>query len=92
MMLEAVERRLEAEDKWISSIWLGFSATMALGLGDSARARSLAERSLSLGREVGAREAVALALHTLAPIARSEGDLHLAGSLFGEGLRLNRSF
>ncbi len=89
MMVESAERRLEAEDKWMSSIWFGFSATVALGLGDGARARSLAERSLSLGREVGAREAGSLALRTLATIARSEGDLGLAAALFGEGLRLN---
>ncbi len=89
MMVESAERRLEAGDKWASSVWFGFAATVALGLGDGARARRLAERSLSLGREVGAREAVSLALRTLATIARSEDDLELAGSLFGEGLRLN---
>ena len=67
----------------------GFAATVALGLGDRARARRLAERSLSLGLEIGAREAVSLALRTLATVARSEEDLELAVSLFGEGLRLN---
>ena len=89
MMVESAERRLEAKDKWASSIWFGFAASVALGLGDGARARRLAERSLSLGREIRAREAVSLALRTLATIARSEDDLELAGSLFGEGLRLN---
>jgi non-specific serine/threonine protein kinase len=64
----------------------GFSATVALGMGDRARARRLAERSLALGREIGAREAVSVALPTLATIARADGDYELAGELFGEGL------
>jgi non-specific serine/threonine protein kinase len=89
MLEEAAECALEAKDLWVSSIWSGFSAAVALGLGDRSRARRLAERSPSLGREVGARESASLALRTLATIARSEDDLELAGSLFGEGLRLN---
>jgi len=55
-------------------------------MGDRARARRLAERSLALGREIGAREAVSVALPTLATIARADGDYELAGELFGEGL------
>jgi non-specific serine/threonine protein kinase len=67
----------------------GFSATVALGQGDRARARRLAERALSLAREIGAREAVSVALPTLATIARSDEDLGLAARLFEEGLVLS---
>jgi hypothetical protein len=73
-------------DKWPASAMFGFSATVALGTGDRDRARRLAERSLSLGREIGAREAVSVALPTLAAIARTDGDHDRARELFGEGL------
>ena len=86
MMEESGVRRLEMEDKWPAAAMFGFSATVALGMGDRERARRLAERSLSLGRELGAREAVSVALPTLATIARADGDYALAGGLFGEGL------
>jgi hypothetical protein len=46
MLEEAAEGALEVGDKWIASIWFGLSAPAALGLGDRARARRLAERSL----------------------------------------------
>jgi hypothetical protein len=65
------------------------SATVALGLGDGARARRLAGRALSLAREVGARELVAVSLPMLATTARSDGELDLAASLFEEGLVLS---
>jgi hypothetical protein len=55
-------------------------------MGERARALRLAERSLSLGREIGAREAVSVALSTLASIARVEGDHERARRLLGEGL------
>jgi hypothetical protein len=61
---------------------------VALGLGDRARARGLAERALSLGREIGAREAVSMALNTLAVTARADGDLERAAAFFEEGLKL----
>ncbi|HET7272216.1 MAG TPA: hypothetical protein VFI90_14185, partial [Rubrobacter sp.] len=84
------ERRLELfGDRWASSAMFGFSATVALGLGDRARARHLAERSLSLAREIGAREVVAVALPTLAGIARSDDELERAARLFEEGLVLS---
>ena len=84
------ERRLELfGDRWSASAMFGFSATVALGLGDGARARRLAERALSLAREVGARELVAVSLPTLATTARSDGDLALAARLFEEGLVLS---
>ena len=84
------ERRLELfGDKWAASAMFGFSATVALKLGDGARARRLAERALSLAREVGARELIAVSLPTLATTARSDGDLGLAARLFGEGLVLS---
>jgi predicted ATPase/transcriptional regulator with XRE-family HTH domain len=84
------ERRLELfGDKWAASAMFGFSATVALGLGDVPRARRLAERALSLAREVRARELIAVSLPTLATTARSDGDLGLATRLFGEGLVLS---
>ena len=84
------ERRLELfGDRWASSAMFGFSATVALGLGERDRARRLAERALSLAREIGAREVVSVALPTLAGIARSDGDLALASRLFEEGLMLS---
>ena len=86
LMEESGERRLEMGDAWPAGAMFGFSATVALGLGDRARARTLAERSLSLGREVGASELVALALATT---ARSDGDLAVAAGLFEEGLVLS---
>ena len=90
MMESSAERRLELfGDKWASSAMFGFSATAALGLGQGARARRLAERALSLAREVGARELVTGALPALATTARSDGDLDLAARLFGEGLVLS---
>ena len=90
LMEESGERRLELfGDKWASSAMFGFAATVALGQGERARARRLAERSLSLSREIGAREAVAVALPTLAGIARSDGDLERAVRLFEEGLVLS---
>jgi predicted ATPase/DNA-binding XRE family transcriptional regulator len=90
LMEESGERRLELfGDRWASSAMFGFSATVALGQGDRARARRLAERALSLAREIGAREAVAVALPTLAGIARADGDLERAARLFEEGLVLS---
>lgn len=86
MMEESGERRLEMGDRWPAAAMFGFSATVALGMGDRDRARHLAERSLSLGREIGAREAVSVALPTLAAIARADGDHDRARELFGEGL------
>jgi len=86
LMEESGQRRLEMGDLWPAGAMFGFSATVALGMGNRVRARDLAERSLSLGREVGASELVALALPTLATIARSDGDLELATRLFEEGL------
>lgn len=54
LMESSAERRLELfGDKWASSAMFGFSATAALGLGQGTRARRLAERALSLAREVG---------------------------------------
>ncbi len=89
-MESSAERRLELfGDKWAASAMFGFSATAALGLGQGARARRLAERALSLAREVGARELVTGALPALATTARSDGDLDLAARLFGEGLVLS---
>jgi non-specific serine/threonine protein kinase len=49
----------------------------------------LAEKGLSLAREVGARDAVYLTLHALATVARAEGDHERAAGLFGEGLALS---
>jgi predicted ATPase/DNA-binding XRE family transcriptional regulator len=90
MMESSGERRLELfGDMWSASAMFGFSATVALGLGDGARARRLAGRALSLAREVGARELVAVSLPTLATTARSDGELDLAASLFQEGLVLS---
>lgn len=86
MMEQSAERRLEMEEKWPAAAMFGFSATVALGMEDRARARRLAERSLSLAREIGAREAVSVALPTLASIARAEGDHERARRLLGEGL------
>jgi predicted ATPase/DNA-binding XRE family transcriptional regulator len=90
LMEESGERRLELfGDKWASSAMFGFAATVALGQGERDRARRLAERSLSLSREIGAREAISVALPTLAGIARSDGDLERAARLFEEGLMLS---
>jgi non-specific serine/threonine protein kinase len=55
-------------------------------MGDRERARRLAERSLSLGRELGSRETASVALPTMASIARADGDLERARRLLGEGL------
>ncbi|QIN82257.1 helix-turn-helix domain-containing protein [Rubrobacter tropicus] len=90
MMEESGERRLEGMgDRWSASAMFGFSATVALGMGDRARARRLAGRALSLAREIGAREAIAVALPTLAVTARDDGDLERAAALFAEGLTLS---
>jgi hypothetical protein len=50
--------------------------------------RRLAERSLSLGRELGSRETASVALPTMASIARADGDLERAQRPLGEGLIL----
>src|SRR5215210_1462225 len=90
MMEESGERRLEGmQDRWAASAMFGFSATVALGMGDRARARRLAGRALSLAREIGAREAIAVALPTLAVTARDDGDVEKAAALFAEGLTLS---
>ena len=73
-------------DRWPAAAMFGFSATVALGMGDRERARRLAERAVALGRELGAREAVSVALPTLATIARADGDHERARRLFAEGL------
>jgi len=79
----------EASDRVVTDEQRHFGALCCRFAIAAGTARRLAERSPSLGREVGARESASLALRTLATIARSEEDLELAGSLFGEGLRLN---
>ena len=89
LMETSGQRRLEMGDSWPASAMFGFSATVALGLGEAARARRLAERALSLAREIGARELITGALPTLATAARSDGDLGPAARLFEEGLVLS---
>jgi non-specific serine/threonine protein kinase len=68
---------------------LGFAAAASLSQGDVAHARHLAEKGLSLAREIGARDALYVTLHVLAAVARSEGDRERAAWLFGEGLTLS---
>ena len=62
---------------------LGFGASVPLKKGDLTIARRLAERGLSLAREVGAREIIYSTLNPLAAIALAEGDLEHASRLWG---------
>jgi hypothetical protein len=53
-MQESVDVKLEVGDRWGASAMLGFGASVPLRWGDLTTARQLAERGLSLAREVGA--------------------------------------
>jgi hypothetical protein len=88
-MEESIDTFLEIGEKWAPSPMLGFAAAASLSQGDISRARQLAEKGLSLAREVGARDAIYLTLHALATVARAEGDHERAAHLFGEGLTLS---
>ena len=86
---ESIARFLKIGEKWAASPMLSFASAASLSQGDIPRARQLAEKGLSLAREVGARDAVYLTLHALATVARAEGDHERAARLFGEGLSLS---
>ncbi len=88
-MEESIALYLEVGEKWGAAAMLGFSAAVPLARGDLARARQLAERGLSLAREVGARDITYVTLYPLATIALLEGDNERARRLFEEGLRLS---
>src|SRR3712207_3976317 len=88
-MEESIDTFLKIGEKWAPSPMLGFAAAASLSQGDISRARQLAEKGLSLAREVGARDAIYLTLHALATVARAEGDHERAAHLFGEGLTLS---
>lgn len=88
-MQESADIALELGNRWNAAAMLGFSATVPFGQGDLARARRLAERGLSLAREVGARDILYVTLHPLAAIALAEGDHERAARLFEEGLTLS---
>ena len=88
-MEESIDSFLEIGEKWAPSPMLGFAAAASLSQDDISRARQLAEKGLSLAREVGARDAIYLTLHALATVAQAEGDHERAARLFGEGLTLS---
>ena len=88
-MQEAVDVKLEVGDRWGAGAMLGFGASVPLKKGDLTTARRLAERGLSLAREVGAREIIYITLNPLAAIALAEGDYEHASRLFAEGLTLS---
>jgi predicted ATPase/DNA-binding XRE family transcriptional regulator len=89
LMLESAEIDLELGNKWGAASMHAFSAVIPLARGDLPYARRLAERALSLAREVGARDVLYVALHPLAAIALAEGDNERAAQLFEEGLTLS---
>ena len=89
LMQEAVDVKLEVGDRWGAGAMLGFGASVPLKKGDLTTARRLAERGLSLAREVGAREIIYITLNPLAAIALAEGDYEHASRLFAEGLTLS---
>jgi predicted ATPase len=53
LMEESIDRFLEIGEKWAPSPMLGFAAAASLSQDDISRARQLAEKGLSLAREVG---------------------------------------
>ena len=67
-----------------SITWQGLDSTRAI-----ARAKRLAERGLSLSREVGDRQGISHALYILAMMAQAERDHEQARGLFEEGLKLS---
>jgi tetratricopeptide (TPR) repeat protein len=89
LVQESIDRFLEVGQRWAASPMLSFAAAASLSRGDLPRARQLAEKGLSLAREVGAGDALYLTLHALATVARAEGDHERAVRLFGEGLSLS---
>jgi len=89
LLEESAALHLQSGEKWGAGGLWSFAATASLALGDRTRARGLAERALSLAREVGAADSVYIALHTLAQIARDEGDHQRAVELFEESLQLS---
>jgi hypothetical protein len=87
---ESVDVFLELGRRRAAGSTLGFAATAPLMRGDTARARRLAERALSLAREPGgARDVVCSALHPLAAVARAEGDNERATRLLEESLTIS---
>lgn len=49
----------------------------------------MAEKGLSLARQIGATDALYITLHALAAVARAESDRERAAQLLGEGLTLS---
>jgi hypothetical protein len=56
---------------------------------DHERAKRLAERALALSRDVGERQAISVALNTLATLAQAEHYHERAMELLGEGLTVS---
>ena len=89
LLEESADLHLQTGERWGAGGLWSFAATASLALGDPARARNLAQRALSLAREVGATDSVYIALHTLAQIERDEGDHERAAELFEQSLELS---
>ncbi len=87
---ESADVFLELGRKRAAGSVLGFATRAPLAQGDTASARRLAERALSLAREPGgARDVVSSALHPLAAVARAEGDDERAVRLLEESLTIS---
>jgi DNA-binding CsgD family transcriptional regulator len=69
---------------------LYLSSQVALSLGDAATARSLAEESIALSREIGDREGLSESLPLLARILAVQGDVARARTLYEESLAVAR--
>lgn len=69
-----------------ASTVLGNLAEIAVNQGEYARAARLAEEALAIQREIGWGWGAAQSLHTLASIARHQGDAHRALGLYQQSL------
>ncbi|HWE60449.1 MAG TPA: tetratricopeptide repeat protein, partial [Chloroflexota bacterium] len=79
------------KDTWSMAWALCTLAQIAAWQGQGARARALAEESLTLNRKIGAQWGAAIATGTLALLAREQRHYAEAAQLYRECLRFHRS-
>ncbi len=87
---ERQTREAYTKRKAISAKVLDWAGMLASQQGEPARARSLFEESLAIGRELGDKRGIASSLHNLGNLVWDQGDYALARSISEESLAIGR--
>jgi predicted ATPase/DNA-binding CsgD family transcriptional regulator len=95
--LQTIRHRLQEAQAIVTKLgsryWIGYcswlGALIALSEGETARAESLAQASLTIFREIGAQWFVALALYVLGRVEVQRGEMTAARSWYLQSLQLS---